>query len=192
MLRKIPTGAYILIILALIALNFYLYHLLFTERVLTVSVFEAGKGRAVILESPNGGTLLVNTGSDASILRILGTRLPPWQRRIDAVVLTGATATIVGGLPDVLERYEVSHLIRFGSSGSGSLENRLQEVVAKESGLKLAEPAPYGLRLILDGSVSVEVLPSSLKIIYGESLFTVGSTTENGKYQLDGFTVRKK
>src|SRR4029077_9670156 len=52
-------------------------------------VFDIGQGDAILVTAPSGETLLVDGGPDPDLLlRRLGERLPWWQRRIDAILLT--------------------------------------------------------------------------------------------------------
>lgn len=158
---------YMVIILCLcIVADIFVYRAVFAPAVLTVSVFEIGKGQGTLLQTPGGATILIDTGADASILRALGTTLPMWRRDIDAVVLTSASSKAIGGLPAVTSRYHVG----------------------------TTEKSPYGKRLSIDG-VYVDVLstasPSVFKISYGSTSLTVSSSTPPSAYYSDGNTFTK-
>ena len=43
------------------------------------------------------------------LLTRLGDRMAPWDRTIELVVLTHADADHLGGLPELLNRYQVAH-----------------------------------------------------------------------------------
>lgn len=125
MLRTLPVGFYLLLLLILIVANISFYRTLSTTRAIEVRALDVGEGDATLVRMPNGATILINTGPDASILRALGSTLPPWQREIDLVLLTGTEKKEVGGLPDVLNRYAVQQQMtitesRRLSSGAGS------------------------------------------------------------------------
>lgn len=108
MLRELPRRFYLLLFVVLIAGNVSVYREIFAPEILNVSVLEVGKkGSAVLVQSPNGKIILIDAGPDASILRALGKELPPWQRKIDAVLLTSEKSSAAGGLPDVLSHYKV-------------------------------------------------------------------------------------
>jgi len=98
-------------VVILLAANFFIYREILAPRVLEVTALEVGKGDATLVQTSDKKTILIDTGPDASILRALGTALPPWQRTIDAVILTNAKKNFAGGLPDVLNRYKVSRQI---------------------------------------------------------------------------------
>jgi beta-lactamase superfamily II metal-dependent hydrolase len=190
MLRALPIRFYIIVFLILIVGNTYLYRAVFASSSLTVSVLATGEGSAVLVQSPFGGTILLNTDKDAGILRALGTSLPPWQRSIDLLVLTQSKSGAVGGLPDVFERYQVFHLIRFGPSGTKSIEEKITAATQAEGVAPIA--APYGARLTIDGNTHIDILPNTLTISHGKSLLSISSSTPRGKYLLTGETVERK
>lgn len=108
MLRELPRRFYLLLFVTLIAGNISVYREIFAPEIFKVSVLEVGKkGSAVLVHSPSGKIILIDTGPDASILRALGKELPPWQRKIDAVLLTSEKSNAAGGLPDVVSHYKV-------------------------------------------------------------------------------------
>lgn len=163
---------YLILFFVLIVGNIYAYQAIFSPRVLEVSVLDvgppAGGGDATLVHTPNGKTLLIDTGPDASILRALGTALPPWQRRIDAIVLTSEKSGAVKGLQDIMSRYHVSTPILFGTSD-----------------------IPYGTHIALDG-VYVDILYAGmLNISYGPTSLSISSTTPKGTYISDGKTITK-
>jgi beta-lactamase superfamily II metal-dependent hydrolase len=117
MSRTLPSGLYLLLFVGLVVGNISVYRAIFAPSVLQVTVLEVGKGDATLVRSPSGATLLIDVGPDASILRALGTALPPWQRKIDIVILTNNTKkSSIGGLPDVLSRYKVAQQITITES----------------------------------------------------------------------------
>lgn len=191
--RELPRSFYILLFFILLAANFFVYRYLFAPNELYVSVLKTGKGDAVVLiQNPNGKTILVNTGSDASILRALGTQLPFWKRNIDTVVLTSAHARFVGGLPEVMGRYRIKNLIRFGGKGSKSTEAVIATAI---SATELPQgstankdfrqtTAPYGTRISLSSSYIDILSPETITVSYGASIFIVSSSTPSGAYTL--------
>ncbi len=78
---------------------------------------DVGQGDAEFIETPNGMRLLVDGGPDRSILTKLGQILPPWDRRIDALVLSHSDADHVTGFPSVLEHYHVGTVYESGILG---------------------------------------------------------------------------
>ena len=79
---------------------------------LTVTVLDVGQGEAVLIEGPDGNRVLVDAGpSEDAIAAALGRNLPFHDRRVDLTVLTHPQADHFGGLPAVLERYDVGSVL---------------------------------------------------------------------------------
>jgi competence protein ComEC len=85
-----------------------------------VTVLDVGQGDAILVEGGRGGRLLVDGGPDPDRLLIaLDTRLPPWDRRIDLLVLTHPHEDHVAGLALLLSRYRVGRTFEPGMIGPG-------------------------------------------------------------------------
>lgn len=63
-----------------------------------VSVLDVGEGQAVLLRGPRGAILIDGGPSPAKLANELGMQLPPWQRNLDALVITAPGLGHVGGL----------------------------------------------------------------------------------------------
>jgi len=85
-----------------------------------VIVLDVGQGDAILVTGPSGGRMLVDGGPDPDRLLVaLDGRLPPWDRRIDLVVLTHPHEDHVAGLPLLLDRYRVGRVAEPGMPGLG-------------------------------------------------------------------------
>lgn len=85
-----------------------------------VVVLDVGQGDAILVETGRGGRLLVDGGPDPDRLLVaLDARFPPWDRRLDLVVLTHPHEDHVAGLPLLLERYAVRRVVEPGMRGRG-------------------------------------------------------------------------
>ena len=164
MIRALSWKTLLLVLVLLLVANILIYRAMETPRVLTVSVFETGKGRAIVVVSPTGRTLLVDTGSDASILRALGEVLSPWRRSLDVVIPLKAGA----GLAEVERRYRVGAIVPIGT-----------------------ESIPYGAPLLFD-TVPFTVSPDIFSIWYGATTLWVSSSTPPGAFVSDGVSIREK
>ncbi len=61
-------------------------------------VMNVGDGQAVLIRGPNGAILIDGGPSPARLSDELGSQLPPWQRSIDALVITAPGLGHIGGL----------------------------------------------------------------------------------------------
>jgi competence protein ComEC len=85
-----------------------------------VVVLDVGQGDAILVEGGRGGRMVVDGGPDPGRLLIaLDERLPPWDRRIDVLVLTHPHEDHVAGLALLLQRYRVGRVYEPGTRGPG-------------------------------------------------------------------------
>ncbi len=152
---------------ALAALTFFIYRPLFSASIISVSVLEAGKGHAVLIRSPKGDLTLVDTGSDASILRALGETLAPWQRSLDTLILTSDKNAEKGGLSYVINRYHIKKVMSVGG-----------------------QTIPYGISLPLGDATLTAVAPAVFSLSYGSSSMKISSTSLARTFLSDGNEFR--
>lgn len=169
---------------------------------LTVSFLNVGQGDATFIESPTGVQILIDGGPDRSVLRELAAIMPWHDRTIDVVIATHPDADHISGLVDVLQRYEVSHILEPGvKHDTPQAESMLKSVAAENAEYTLAR---RGHAIDLGGGAFLEILfpdrdandfetnTASIvaRLVYGETsfLFTGDSPASIEKYlvALDG------
>jgi competence protein ComEC len=85
-----------------------------------ISILDVGQGDAILVEGSRGGRLLIDGGPDPDRLLVaLDRRVPPWDRRIDIVILSHPHEDHVAGLALLLERYRVGRVFEPGMRGPG-------------------------------------------------------------------------
>jgi competence protein ComEC len=85
-----------------------------------IVMLDVGQGDAILVEGGDGSRMLVDGGPDPDrLLLLLDARIPPWDRRIDVIVLTHPHEDHVAGLVRVLERYSVGRVFEPGMHGPG-------------------------------------------------------------------------
>jgi competence protein ComEC len=167
-----------------------LFHALFQEErsVLTVSFLDVGQGDAIFVEAPSGRSMLIDAGKGRSVLRSLGEVLPWYDRSIDVVVATHPDADHIGGIPAIVERYRVKHLILSSVRDTEGSDMRALEQVAEKARLtpRIVE---RGDVIDLGGGTYAEILfPDRnipgvetntgaivMRIVYGETAFLLSS-----------------
>jgi competence protein ComEC len=88
--------------------------------VASVSVLDVGQGDAILVQGSRGGRLLVDGGPDPDRLLVaLDREIPPWDRRIDTVILSHPHEDHVAGLALLLERYRIGRVLEPGMRGPG-------------------------------------------------------------------------
>lgn len=84
------------------------------EQPLRVWMLDVGQGDAFFIEFPTGERWLIDGGPDDAVLAKLGSLLAPWDRTLDAILLTHPDADHVTGLVGVLDRYHVDTVYETG------------------------------------------------------------------------------
>jgi competence protein ComEC len=90
------------------------------DGVTRITVLDVGQGDAILVEGSRGGRMLVDGGPDPDRLLVeLDKRLPPWDRRLDILILTHPHEDHVAGLALLLDRYRVGRVFEGGMRGPG-------------------------------------------------------------------------
>lgn len=144
--------------LVLVALNIVLFSIP-TPQGLKVTFIDVGQGDSILIEGPTGVQVLVDAGADTSALRGLGTALPFWDRTLDAVVATHPDQDHIGGMADVLGRYDVGHIIDSGvEKGTRAWDVTLDAIRAEVDVGASRTTARAGQRLDLGGGAYADIL----------------------------------
>ncbi len=81
------------------------------EGLLKVSFLDIGQGDATFIESPTGTQVLIDGGKSSTVLGKLQDVMGFFDRDIDMVVATHPDMDHIGGLIDVLDRYNVATIL---------------------------------------------------------------------------------
>ena len=102
---------------------------------LHVMFFDVGQGDAIFIETPGGRQVVVDGGSNPLLMtRLLGERMRFNDRHIDIVAATHPNSDHIGGLAQVLERYDVGAVLeRRIEYDSGAYEAWARLVDAEEA-----------------------------------------------------------
>ena len=85
-----------------------------------MTILDVGQGDGILVEGSRGGRLLVDGGPDPDRLLVaLDAHIPPWDRRIDTLILTHPHEDHVAGLALLLDRYHVGRVFEPGMIGPG-------------------------------------------------------------------------
>ena len=104
------------------------------EPLLTVSFYDVGQGDAVLITK--GETqILVDGGPNDDILSYLGQDLPPWDRKIELMVLTHPHADHLTGLLSVLERYQVERILCYPIAYGTKIYQKFLEAIGDEEAI---------------------------------------------------------
>jgi competence protein ComEC len=119
----------------------------------SAAVLAVGDGQAILLSGPGGQVLVDGGASPAKLRSELGARLPPWQRKLEALVITGPGLKHVGGLAEMDLQ---ARLAIVPAGGFGGSAERKAALAAIAGGAQLIE-ATAGQQLAVAG-LRIQVL----------------------------------
>ena len=121
-----------------------------------ITVLDVGQGDAILVEGDRGARMLIDGGPDPDRLILeLDARIPPWDRRIDVLILSHPHEDHAGGLPRLIDRYRIGRVFEPGMVGPGPAYHAFRADLALEG--RTPELLSTGDRLRLD-SIDLKVL----------------------------------
>lgn len=84
------------------------------EQPLRIWMLDVGQGDAFFIEFPTGEQMLIDGGVNDAVLAKLENLLLPWDRTLDAILLTHPDADHLTGLVSVLDSYHVETIYETG------------------------------------------------------------------------------
>lgn len=150
---------------------------------LQVHYLDVGQGDSALIETPSGVQVLVDGGSNATVLRRLGEEMSFFDRSIDVVMGTHPDKDHIAGLIDVLKRYSVATIFTTenkGDSSTSDLYNKLKtaegaEVINVRRGQTVMLDASTSMRMLFPDSdpTNMESNTSSIvfQLVYGSTTF---------------------
>ncbi len=119
-------------------------------------MLDVGQGDALFIESPTGTQVLFDGGPPRKILGQLSRVMSPFDRSIDALVITDPDQDHVAGFSDVLRVYQIGTVFESGTvSDSKTYQNLKNEIVRKNIPVILVRK---GMKLDLGGGVTISIL----------------------------------
>lgn len=127
-----------------------------SSRQLTFAVIDVGQGDALFIESPTGSQILIDSGYPRRVLGQLARLMPPFDRSLDAIIITHPDADHIGGFAEVLRNYKVGMALEPGSFSDSQAYRGLKSIL-KEEGIPV-ELARKNMRLHLGGGAVLDIL----------------------------------
>ncbi len=149
------------VLIVLLILNIFIWPLALKakEPVLKVAFLDVGQGDAIYIEAPNGNQVLIDGGRDRRVLRPLGEVMPWDDKTLDLIIATHPDADHIGGLPAVLERYEVAGVMHNGDAATTQIYRTFMGEMKEEEDLGAKVMlATRGTKINLSDEVYLEVL----------------------------------
>ncbi len=120
-------------------------------------MFDVGQGDALMIVTPDGKQIVIDGGEEpARLLREIGNVMPFWDRSLDLVVITHPDEDHLGGLPELLNRYDVAAVLDSGSPADTDLYRAWQSMVHREGVSPL--PALAGQQIEVGNGITISIL----------------------------------
>jgi len=124
---------------------------------LHVHFLDVGQGDAIFIQCPTGQQILVDGGPSPSVLLShLGRRMPFWDHSLDLVVLTHPEEDHLGGLLELLTRYDVSLVLDSGQECTNATCDAWRSLI-EEKGIPYRR-AEAGMAVTVGDEMRLEVL----------------------------------
>ncbi len=95
-----------------VAFGIYFSYWEYRKPLLEVYFFSLTRGRAVFIRTPGNKTILVGGGQTSETIRQITKTMPFHRRKIDYLIVPSATPAQIGGLVEILDRYEIGEIIQ--------------------------------------------------------------------------------
>lgn len=126
-----------------------------SDKLLTVAFLDVGQGDSIYIETFDGLQMLIDGGPDNTVLRELPKQLSLWDRDLDLVLATHPDKDHIGGLIDVLKRYEVGKIITTENVSDSAVSGAFSEAVKNETTDILLARAGQVLQLGASTSIAI-------------------------------------
>lgn len=123
---------------ALLISNLFVWRAFYQRQpdgLLRVYFLDIGQGDAILIDSPRHGRALIDGGRNREVLNELGGILPFGDRRIDAVIATHPDTDHIGGLSEVVSRYDVGVFLEPGVESDSGIDDALRGWI-EEKGIR--------------------------------------------------------
>lgn len=182
---RLPFLAGICTIVLLSLIAFSLRGYVSEKEMLKVTFLDVGQGDATFIESPSGTQVLIDGGKGNAVLGGLSAHMGFFDKDLDMVVATHPDMDHIGGLIDILDRYEVHTILMTENMGNTpTFESFVEKVKAEHAEIIYARKGQvFDLGSGLQGSTTFTILfpdhdPTNLesnlssivgRLVYGDS-----------------------
>ena len=155
-IRKYPREV---VIGALILSNIFVWVAVYQRQsgdLLAVYFLDVGQGDAILIDSPTHRQVLIDGGKNRQVLSKIAQALPFGDKSIDVVIGTHPDADHIGGLPEVIARYDVDLFFEPGVESENNIDDELKRRIRDKNIPSLI--ARRGMVLNLGDGVRLTIL----------------------------------
>lgn len=122
----------IFITVIVLSISFYIHYWEYRKPVLEIYFFSLNKGRSIFIRTPENMTILIGGGQNSEVIRELTKVMPFYSRKIDKVIIPSAVQAQIGGLIEIVNRYNVDEIIMPKILATSTALSELIKVVQKK------------------------------------------------------------
>lgn len=126
------------------------------DGLLHVYFLNVGQGDAILIRTPSGKNIMVDSGPDQNVLPELKQVLPYFENRIDYAILTHTDRDHIQGFIAIFRRYQVGKVLFTGAYKPGALYRAFLKAMQKEHIPGVIVDASKDL--VFDDGVKVDIL----------------------------------
>ena len=127
-----------------------------SHRGLIVAMLDVGQGDGIFIETPTGTKVMFDAGPSRSVLGPLARVMSPFDKSIDAFIITNPDSDHIGGLSDILKNYKIGQVFESGTLTDSKIYQSLREEMKKQNIPDIL--IKRGMRLDLGGGVTIDIL----------------------------------
>jgi competence protein ComEC len=142
----------------LLIVNIFIFYFAWQDshRGFIFAMLDVGQGDALFIESPTGTQILVDGGPPKKILNQLSQVMSPFDRSIDAFIISNPDADHISGFLDVLKIYKVDKVFEPGTLTDSKIYQNLKNEIKKNNILNIL--AKKGMKLDIGGGAIIDIL----------------------------------
>ncbi|MFA5840858.1 MAG: ComEC/Rec2 family competence protein [Candidatus Paceibacterota bacterium] len=158
MLEKQRKYSLFFIVFLLLVANIFLFCIDFknSHRLLTFAMLDIGQGDGLFIESPTGAQIMFDAGPPRKVLGSLSRVMSPFDKSIDAVVITNPDADHIGGIMDILKNYKVGRVFESGTLTDSKTYQSLRDEMKRQNIPDIL--VKRGMKLDMGGGVIIDIL----------------------------------
>lgn len=148
----------LILMLFLLVTNIFLIRLDWqnSHRGLTFAMLDVGQGDGLFIESPTGTQIMFDVGPARSVLGPLARVMSPFDKSIDAIIITNPDADHIGGFSDVFKNYKIGKVFESGALTDSKIYQNFKEEMKKRNIPDIL--ARKGMRLDIGGGAFIDIL----------------------------------
>jgi len=186
----------------LVVVNIFVWIFIYTHRpgdILKVYFLDVGQGDAILVETPSHKKILFDGGPTRNTLAEIGRITSFDTKRIDVVVESHPDKDHIGGLPEIVDRYDVGIFLEPGVESENFIDDELHKRLVEKNVPNIL--ARRGMRIDFGDGVELLILfPNQnvsgwetndasvvAKLTYGNKSFLLnGDSTKKAEFILYG------